>query len=276
MLNYDLSGCYDLHVHPAPDVISRKLTDLQLAEKAHENGMAGFVVKSHVFPTEGRAAILRSLYPDLDVLGGIALNKETGGINPAAVNAAAKMGVKMLWFPTMDAKAYLKQRSISDWEAGLSVLDSEGNVIDKALTVLQLAKDNDMVVGTGHIGTEEAMILARTAIKMGLKRVCMTHVTLPVCQMSLNQLHECAELGIILEYSYCHMLSGKCSVDYIVSQIKSVGAEHVILTTDLGQVNNPDPIDGMRDFCQLLAEHDISIKDLNMMTKDNPKKLLYA
>ena len=273
---YDLSGCYDLHIHPAPDVIARKLTDLQLAGRANAAGMAGFAVKSHVFPTGGRAAILRALYPKLDVLGGIALNRQVGGINPAAVEAAAKMGVKLLWFPTMDARSYLKQRGVSGWESGLSALDGKGAVTEEALAVLRLAVKYDLVVGTGHLGAEEAVILARTAAGMGLKRICITHVTLPVCQMPVERLRECVDLGAVLEYSYCHLLSGKCSIDYIVSQIKAVGAEHVILTTDLGQADNPDPIDGMRAFCRLLEEQGFSHQELERMTKENPKKLLYA
>lgn len=272
MFQYDLSGFYDLHIHPAPDVIARKMTDLQLAEKANAAGMAGFAVKSHVFPTEGRAAILRTIYPNLDVLGCIALNLSVGGINPTAVEAAAKMKTKLLWFPTMDAKAYIKQQG----KPGLSVLNEEGNVTEETLTVLQLAKEHDMVVGTGHIGTEEAMLLAKTAINMGLKRVCMTHVTLTVCQMSIEQLQQCAEWGVFLEYSYCHLLSGKCSIEYVVKQIKSVGSKHVILTTDLGQVNNPDPIEGMRAYCQLLEEHGITRKEIEEMTRDNPRRILYA
>ena len=200
MTQYDISGFYDLHIHPAPDVIPRKLTDLQLAEKASEAGMSGFAVKSHAFPTGGCAAVLRTLYPDMDILGGIALNREVGGVNPVAVEAAAKMGVKLLWFPTMDARAYNQKL-----DSGLSVLDMKGNLTQEALTVLELAKERDMVAGTGHIGTHEAMILAEAAVKMGLKRICMTHVTLPVCQMSTEQLKQCAEWGVMLEYSYCHL-----------------------------------------------------------------------
>ena len=72
-----------------------------------------------------------------------------GGINPAAVEAAAKMGAKLLWFPTMDAKLYRKEAGAPDWESGLSALNGSGRVSEEALSVLHMAKKYNMVVGTG-------------------------------------------------------------------------------------------------------------------------------
>ena len=48
-------GAYDLHIHVEPDVIPRKITDLDLAHRYQELGLAGFVLKSHYVPTAERA-----------------------------------------------------------------------------------------------------------------------------------------------------------------------------------------------------------------------------
>jgi hypothetical protein len=274
-MGYDLTGSYDLHIHTGPDVIPRKLDDLEMARQAADAGMRGFAVKSHVFPTPGRAAILRALYPELDAVGGIALNREVGGIHADAVEAAAKMGARMLWFPTMDAKAYRKERNDPNWAAGLTALDEGGNVSEEALQVLEVAKRYDLVVGTGHLGGEEAIRLVEAGHKLGLKRMCLTHVTLPVCQMSVEQLNRCVAWGAMSEYSYCHLLSGKCSIEYVVEQIRAIGAEHVYLSTDLGQKNNPYPVEGLLTFCTLLQEHGITDSELDRMLKINPHTLLY-
>ena len=54
--------------------------------------MCGGIIKCHFFETAARAALIRKEFPDLEVFGGIALNKSVGGINPAAVEKTAKMG----------------------------------------------------------------------------------------------------------------------------------------------------------------------------------------
>lgn len=274
-MSYDLRGCCDLHVHTGPDVIPRKLNDLEMARQASAVGLGGFAIKSHVGSTAGRAAILRELFPELQIFGGVTLNRQAGGINPAAVEAAAKMGARLLWFPTMDARLYRKEAGAPDWGSGLSALDEKGEASEKALAVLRTAKAYDMVVGTGHLGGEEAQKLVEAGHALGVRRMVLTHVTLPVCQMDAERLRYCASLGAVLEYSYCHILSGKCTAEYAARQIQAVGAEHVILSTDLGQANNPGPVEGLAAFCGLLLEHGISEKELDQMTKDNPRSLLF-
>ena len=273
-MSYDITGCCDLHIHTGPDVVPRKLGDLEMARQASAAGMRGFAVKSHVGSTAGRVSLLGELFPELQIFSGITLNRQVGGINPAAVEAAAKMGAKLVWFPTMDARLYRKEAGAPDWEAGLSALDETGEVSEESLSVLRVAKAYDMAVGTGHIGAEEAVRLVEAGHKIGLRRMCLTHVTLPVCRMDVESLGYCVSLGAVLEYSYCHILSGKCTVEYTVRQIQAVGAEHIILSTDLGQKNNPDPVEGLSAFCGLLMEHGISREELDQMTKQNPCKLL--
>ena len=51
-------GAYDLHVHVEPDVMRRQVTDLQLARRCWDVGLAGFALKSHYVPTAERAAVL--------------------------------------------------------------------------------------------------------------------------------------------------------------------------------------------------------------------------
>jgi Family of unknown function (DUF6282) len=54
-------GAYDLHVHVAPDVMRRRITDLQLARRCRDVGLGGFVLKSHYVPTAERAAVLNEI-----------------------------------------------------------------------------------------------------------------------------------------------------------------------------------------------------------------------
>ena len=97
-----IQGAYDLHVHSAPDVMPRKLDDLEMGQRIADSGMAGYAMKSHYFCTAERAALAKKIHPDCDYIGTVTLNGSVGGINPMAVEMAARAGARLLWFPTCD------------------------------------------------------------------------------------------------------------------------------------------------------------------------------
>lgn len=47
-----------VHVHSAPDVMPRKMDDLEMAQRVIQSGMAGYALKSHYFCTAERASLL--------------------------------------------------------------------------------------------------------------------------------------------------------------------------------------------------------------------------
>lgn len=154
-----LNGVYDLHIHTSPDVVPRKYSDLELARRLAERGMAGCAIKCHYFDTAARAGLLMAQFPQLDVAGGVTLNRSVGGLNPDAVERSAQAGGRMVWFPTLEAQSYQRYQHRNDPEAGLSrfltVCDEEGKLLPQALEVLDIAARHHMVVGTGHVGAEE-------------------------------------------------------------------------------------------------------------------------
>ena len=66
-----VAGAYDTHVHVAPDVMERRIDDLDLAHRFAAVGLSGFVLKSHYVTTAERAAVVRQAVPGVDVLGAI-------------------------------------------------------------------------------------------------------------------------------------------------------------------------------------------------------------
>ena len=82
----------------------RRVTDLQLARRCWDVGLAGFALKSHYVPTAERAAVLNdALNGAVQVLGTLTLNAAVGGMNPLAVEIAAREGARIVWMPTLDA-----------------------------------------------------------------------------------------------------------------------------------------------------------------------------
>jgi hypothetical protein len=72
----------------------------------------------------------------------------------------------------------------------------------------------------------------------------------------------------ILPNEFCHHPAD------LVTIIKSIGAEHCIVSTDLGQPQNPLPVEGMRLFIATLLHHGISPEEVELMVKKNPAALL--
>jgi hypothetical protein len=81
-----LKGGYDLQVHVAPDVIERRIDDLDLAKEFLARGLRGFVLKSHYFPTAERAKVVTRAVPGIAAYGAITLNHSVGGLNPMRSN----------------------------------------------------------------------------------------------------------------------------------------------------------------------------------------------
>ena len=69
-----IEGGYDLQVHVAPDVISRRIDDLDLAKEFLAHKLKGFVLKSHYAPTYERAKVVTKASPGITAFGAITLN----------------------------------------------------------------------------------------------------------------------------------------------------------------------------------------------------------
>src|SRR5262245_9461348 len=90
-------GAVDYHVHVAPDFVGRRISDIELAHRCVETGQAGFGLKSHYTPTTERAQVVAAAVPGVVVLGTITLNRAVGGLNPLAVEVAARQGARIVW-----------------------------------------------------------------------------------------------------------------------------------------------------------------------------------
>src|SRR3954447_7671403 len=96
-------GAFDLHIHVDPDVVGRSVDDVTLAEQCRERGLAGFGLKSHYTSTAERARVVNRVVPEVRAVGAITLNAAVGGLNPLAVEIAAREGARIVWLPTVDA-----------------------------------------------------------------------------------------------------------------------------------------------------------------------------
>src|SRR5207253_8711403 len=130
------------------------------------------------------------LSPTLRVRGGVVLNRYVGGVNPAAVEAALRLGARCVWFPTLDADAHARafgstgaypaQRGGVESASGIRLLDGDGRCVPEALEVLALVADRDVLVATGHASAAEVTALQRAAVDAGARRLLVQHPSFPV------------------------------------------------------------------------------------------------
>ncbi len=279
-----------MHVHSAPDLFLRPYDHVDLVEQAKEAGMRAIVLKCHFSMTPFRAYLVKKIVGEgIDVLGGIVLNYAVGGLNPYAVDVAIKAGAKIIWMPTISAENHLKYYGITEYEMqkiamgkllpvnkGITPINKKGGLLSEAEEILRLIAESDTILATGHCSVEESKILVREAKKKGVKKIIATHVDQDFINMSIKDQIELANEGVYLERTLLPItpLWRSMSINEMVKRIKEVGAEHSIMSTDLGQIHNPSPVEGYRMFIQILLEKGISPNEINTMAKQNPTKLL--
>ena len=289
-------GAYDLHVHIWPDVVERRIDDIGLARRFAELGLAGFVLKSHYNSTAERAAVVRAAVPGIDVLGAIVLNRAVGGINPVAVEIAAREGARKVWLPTVDSeneRAHLAaagpDTKLPVWsklefelrEKGIgadpvAVFDADGELLPETRDVLALAAEHGMVLSTGHISGPEALTVLEAALAAGVENVVLTHPDYPGQAISVDDQVEMARKGAMIERCFTTPFTGKCGWEQWLDGTRAVGPERTVVTSDLGQVKNPPVEDGLPLMAEKLLEAGFSEDEVRTMAVDNTRLLAGA
>ena len=275
-----VSGIIDMHIHSAPDVRKRRLDDLELMEAAVKLGARAVVIKSHMVCTADRAALVNKIreekYPECDfqMFGGIALNRPVGGINPWAVDAALKLGAKVVWLPTNTAANHFRKENK---EGGVEII-KDGQVTEELRSVFERIKEHDAVLATGHISPEECFRVTEAARDAGVKKIVITHPEFHIVGMSLeDQIRIVKDYDVMLERVYAQPIGGgvyKNNLPDNVEAIRAVGSDHIIVSTDSGQMQNPPWYESIVEYVEYLRNAGITEAEIEKMTQINPGRML--
>ena len=288
-----LEGAYDLQVHVGPDVIARRIDDIDCARDFLAHGMKGFVLKSHYIQTGERAQVVTKAVPGSRVFGAVTLNHSVGGLNPVAVEIAGRSGCKIVWMPTVDAQNETAGRldggsaKLPFWAKiqrelaaegisppPLSVIDEAGTVIEAARRCMERIAKHDMILATGHLGRREIFALVRTAKEMGLKKVVVTHAEFPSQSLTGDEQKALADDGAVIEHCFTTTYTAKAPWELAFDNIRKTGVSRTLVSTDLGQSINPPVADGFAMFAQRLLDAGFSVDDVRMMAVTNPTRLV--
>jgi len=279
-------GAIDTHIHFAPDPnFVRRLNALDTARNAEEVGLRAIVLKSSDYPTAPLATIINPLLTDTTVYGSITINYAVG-LNPYAVECSGKLGAKIIWMPTI-ASTNCPAEEIGSFlgadipDEGIPMLDDEGELRREFKDIIDIAKQYDMVVASGHTSPKETFKMVEFAQEIGIWKVVATHVSSVGGggikeTLTLAEQQELAGRGVFLEHVLCGMMPTFQLIDpqAAAKAIKTVGAEKCIISSDLGQAYHCPPAEGMRMLIGIMLRLGIEPGEIEFMAKKNPARLL--
>jgi hypothetical protein len=292
-----LRGAYDTHIHVAPDVVEREVDDVTLARQFAAHRMAGFQLKSHYTSTAERARVVRTAVPEIDALGAIVLNRAVGGMNPLAVEIAAREGARTVWLPTVDSVNESGERDhapkpgakVPVWvrlqlelrEQGIEiepvpVVDQGGAPLPPTRAVLERIAHHELVLATGHISRDEIFAVVDAALAIGVRQIVITHPEFPSQNLGVEDQRALAQRGALLERCFTTPHTGKISWERWIDNIRAAGPEHSVLSTDLGQVFNPPVQDGMALMVDRLLEAGFDEQEVHRMAVVNSRRVAGA
>jgi hypothetical protein len=286
-------GGFDPHVHVAPDFAPRRISDLELAQRCRELGIAGFALKSHYIATHERAAVVSAAVPGVRALGTITLNHSIGGLNATAVEVAARQGARIVWLPTVSSENEYGEVEHADpdgkvpvWvrfelelrEAGVNprpvpVVDADGAPLPALREVLDVIARHDMVLATGHLSRDEIFAAVDAAVQAGVKTIVVTHPEFPSQRISPEDQRRLAERGALMERAFTTAYTGKCSWEDLFTATRAVGARSTVWGSDLGQRFNPPVEDGLAIMADRFQEAGFSDEEVRIMAVDNTRRL---
>ncbi|MGA2956623.1 MAG: DUF6282 family protein [Thermodesulfobacteriota bacterium] len=289
-----LKGAIEIHVHSGPDLLPRLLDHAELVRMAKDAGYRAIVLKSQNMGTADRVPFIRMLVPDIDVFGSVTLNYSVGGINPFAVNAALGFGAKIVWMPTIDARHHMSyfgglgqfgssiksEKKLPEFykkAKGLTVLSDDGKLLPEVRDILDLIAASKTVLGFGHLTLDEMFALAKGCRDAGVQKMFIDHPDLAFTKVPLETQIELVKMGVKMNYVaaeisprfYC------ISPKEIVNNMRQIGVNNSLISTDVGTPTNPNPIETMRSYVQILLDEGLTPGDVKTMLHDNPAAMLY-
>lgn len=285
-----LVGAVDLHCHSGPAAMPRILDHHDAMLDAAGAGFRALLYKDHYYLGTSHARILEKLFPEtnLKLYSGLVLNNASGGFNPHAVDHCIKLGGKIVWLPTLSAANHID--AVKSGHAvtfpspakkmipaiPLQALDANGQVIDPLKQILDLIAADDIILAGGHLSAAEMLVVFAEAQRRGVKKLLVNHPTY-IVRCSDDDIRGLLECGAVMEHSICMFVEGrskKYSAEELDRLIRLVGVDRTVLSSDLGLVGSPRPIDGFRGIVRMLLDQGYGDDDIRTMVGHNAARLI--
>ena len=270
-----LKGALDLHFHMDPWTPDRvRGAGIEEVLVARSRGMRGLVIKDHNEPTAPLAYHLRQVVAGLELYGGFCMNLPNGGINPAGVEFMATQvrgePGRIVWMPAGDTAKEVRESKTPN--GPFVAVSRDGELLPDVKQVLAIIAKHGLVIASGHILPEEALMVFREAKRQGVRHMIATHAFDLAGKMTVEQMQEAAKLGAFIEFDFRNTLEGGR-----MDAIRKVGPQNCFLSefwTKLGSPREYAGLDGVGAFAEAMRAHGFTDRELELMFKDNPAKAL--
>ena len=284
-----LRGAIDMHAHTSPALFKRHIDDAALAESAADYGMRGFVLKDHDSSTTGRAYYVNRMYPGVQSIGAVVLNRSVGGLNPYVAEAAIQYGARVVWMPSNHSKHHAEYFAMPDYPQfgrlqkqlpgeGVTVFEEDGRTLKpEARIICEIVAEHDVALATGHLSLAEITALHHAAREAGVTRFIVTHANWSLCKLDLAVQKQLIADGATIEYVASSCVSPifwEQQPEELARWIVELKGEHLVLGSDLGQYAGPPHPEGLRMLLAALLELDVNYEYLEKMTTYNCEQVL--
>lgn len=279
-----LKGISDIHIHAMPDSTDRLINEYSMALDAYKVGYRSVMFKSNDFSSHDRAYLIRQMLPDFEVFGSLVMNKVHGDrVNVRAAERAVKTTgnyCRCIWMPTLDAVYSL--HSTNSKEKGIPVLDDSGKVLPEVVRVMEICAEANIIFATGHSSADENLKMAKKGREVGVKKFVVTHANTNFWILPPDRIRELIDLGCYIEYCALPMLWGPgtnipngipVKAEELISLI-NISPERSFISTDMGQINMPHPLEGMRTCIKELLKAGLSGQVIDLLVRTTPAYLV--
>ena len=167
------------------------------------------------------------------------LNRAVGGINPLAVEIAAREGARTVWMPTVDAVNEAGEREDvkpgakvpglgqaptrparagAGDRAGAGASTSAARCSPETRAVLELIARHELLLATGHISRDEIFAVVDAALELGVRQIVITHPEFPAQSLTVEDQRALAERGALLERCFTTPHTGKISWEQLARE----------------------------------------------------------
>jgi hypothetical protein len=174
----------------------------------------------------------------------------------------------------------------------------DGKLSPQLKEILELISANPHIyLLSGHVSPAEAVKLVEYGRDFGIKKMLISSNA--VGGMGIEQMRQAIALGAKLEIEFgrfahtaiipkthyyvepewkstsrrnAEVFSG--GIQLVADQIREVGAEHFIFSTDFGVYSLPTPVEAMREIIASLLDLEFSVEEIQLMTKTNPANMV--
>ncbi|MCM4076406.1 DUF6282 family protein [Paractinoplanes hotanensis] len=287
-----LRGAVDVHVHGRPDLspgLPNRGDDLEVARLAHAYGMAGWVLKSHLWATTDRARSIqeRMAGTGFAAHGSITLNPPVGGLEPAVVELAAAHGARVVFLPTWGSAADVGRGGYISTLLGRiapsfgeyagrtasNLCEADGRLTGRTRAVIDACRGLGLALATGHASVEESRAVADYCAGVG-QQLLITHPLHYTTDPA--ELRELADTGAYLEFCNAPLVhpDAHLTVRDVHEALTAVGPERAILTTDVFSRWVPPEPECLRMFVEQLAYLGWADDQIATMVSTNPRTFL--